>query len=174
MVLTPLRTQYPFDLKGVKSKSMSDIFRMRQQWEAFERVENYNDIIYQQLKLGNRSKPYYTFQSKDEINDYRNGQLLHISRYPDLPPSTFNSISERIMPDVYFYSPPPYETQSIKQNGTFSNAISSSEQTKIQNDNSIYMYVSSYNSAHQYKYIFPSNEEQLAYHRAEQRILTQR
>ena len=98
---------------------------------------------------------------------------MHITRYPDLPPSTFNSISERNMPDVYFYSPPPYETQSIKQNGTFSNAIPSSEQTKIQNDNSIYMYVSSYNSSHQYKYMFPSNEEQLAYHRAEQRILTQ-
>ena len=32
---------------------------MRQQWDTFERVENYNDVIYQYLQIGVRNKSYY-------------------------------------------------------------------------------------------------------------------
>ena len=46
----PLRTQYPFDTTGLKYVSMSDIMRFQRQWETFEKVENYNDIIYQKLQ----------------------------------------------------------------------------------------------------------------------------
>lgn len=171
MSIQPQRTQYVFDLSGVRSKSMGEIMRMRTQWDTFERVENYNDVIYQRLKLGNRDKMYYQFQDREEANDYKNGQQLHISRYPNLSPSTFNSISNKPMPNVVFSSPPPYVSHTIKPNGEFSEPISSSEQTGIVNDNTIYQHVSTYNSLHTYKYIFPSNEEQLAYHRAERLIL---
>ena len=108
MSIQPQRTQYVFDLSGVRSKSMGEIMRMRTQWDTFERVENYNDVIYQRLKLGNRDKMYYQFQDREEANDYKNGQQLHISRYPNLSPSTFNSISNKPMPNVVFSSPPPY------------------------------------------------------------------
>ena len=171
MSIQPLRTQYVYDLSGVRSKSMSDIIRMRTQWETFERVENYNDIIYQRLKLGNREKMYYQYKDREEANDYKNGQQLHIARYPNLPPSTFNSISNKPMPNVVFSTPPPYVSQTIKQNSDFSNSVPSSEQTSNKSDLTIYQHVSTYNSVHTYKYIFPSNEEQLAYHRAERLIV---
>ena len=163
----PLRTQYPFDTTGLKYVSMSDIMRFQRQWETFEKVENYNDIIYQKLQAGNRTQLYYQFSTSEELNDYRNGQLLHVKKYPTV---SFASISDRKMPNIVYDSPPPYITLPIKQNATFQVSKPASEKTEEVNDLAIYVHASTYNIQHTYKYNFPSNEEKLAYDRAEQRV----
>jgi hypothetical protein len=165
--LTPLRTQYLFDLSGVKFKSRSDILTMQRQWETFERVENYNDVIYQRFGVGNRGLTYYQFRDRSELNDYRIGQQLHEQRYPTAPAGTFASISTRAMPDVpvlisapnYTYLPP----RDINPPG----AVPAGVITTTVGDMSIYTYVSSFNATHYFKYNFVSDEERLAYHRAE-------
>ena len=54
----------------------------------------------------------------------------------------------------------------------FSTSMTSSEYMGQQSDMAVYVHVSTYNSQHKYKYIFPSNEEKMAYHRAERIILS--
>lgn len=167
--MEPLRTQYFFNLSGVRYKSRAELLKMQRQWETFERVENYNDIIYQRFAQGFRDKPYYQFVNREELNDYRNGQELHILRYPTLPAGTFDSISGRPMPDVPVLTQPPNYSQ-VSREILAPPSITSSERTEKTADMSIYMHVSTYNSAHVYKYIFQSNEEKMAYHRAERLI----
>lgn len=167
----PQRTQYPFDLSGVKFKSRIEILTMQRQWETFERVENYNDLVYQKFQTGDRSTPYYFFKDREELNDYRNGQQLHILRYPTLPPSTFDSISSRSMPNVAITArPPEYSMGTTPRGIALSTAITASEATTLATDLAIYEYVSSYNSEHVFKYSFTSDEEKMAYHRAERRV----
>lgn len=163
----PARTQYAFESSGYKSKSMSDIMRFRRQWETFERVENYNFNIYQQLLVGNRSELYYQFTTSEELNDYRNGQQLHSLKFPQI---SFKSISDSY-PNTSFEGPAPYVSQPIKQNASFLKAIPSSDKTEQVNDLAIYVYASTFNAGHTVQYNFPSNEEKLAYKRAEQKIL---
>ena len=161
------RTQYPFDIPGLRSKSQSEMFRLRRQWDTFEKVENYNYNIYAQLLQGNRSMMYYQFLDKEELNDYKHGQQLHMLRYPDV---SFQSISDQVLPDIVLGSPAPYVSNTSKQSANAIAATLASEHTMLQNDMTIYTHVSSYNAVHRYKYIFPSNEEKSAYHRAEQKI----
>ena len=168
--LKPLRTQYAFDLSGVKYKSRSDIFRMERQWNTFERVENFNDIIFQRFGLGLRDQTYYRFKDREELNDYRNGQELHILRYPYLPTSTFASISERPMPDVAVIIGAPTDSQ-IPRGLHYSTPILASVRTENEANLAIYTHVSTYNSAHVYKYNFASDEEKMAYHKAELTVL---
>ncbi len=167
--MEPLRTQYFFDLSGVRYKSRAEILKMQRQWETFERIENYNDVIYQRFALGYRDKTYWQFVNREELNDYRNGQELHVLRYPYLPAGTFDSISGRTMPDVPVLTQPPNYSQ-VSREIVSAPPITSSERTENAADMSIYMHVSTYNSAHVYKYIFQSNEEKMAYHRAERLI----
>ena len=171
MSYAPTRTQYPFDLSGVSCKSRGGLIVMRQQWETFERVENYNDIVYQHLQKGDRSKVFYQFPTRGELNDYRNGQELHILRYPWLPPCTFAPISQLPYPNVVFTNSVPIYNQVQKPCAPVSTAITSSEYQAQQSDISIYVHVSTYNAAHVYKYLFPSNEEQISYHRGERLVL---
>ena len=164
------RTQYPFDLSGVRCKSRGDVMIMQRQWNTFERVENYNDIIFQRISDGLRNMTYYQFVDRGELSDYNNGQQLHILRYPNLPPSTFCSISLKPFPNVPIISPAPVYAQDPKC-GQFSTSITESEKIGNNADMAVYVHVSSYNSSHVYKYIFTSNEERLAYHRAERQVL---
>jgi hypothetical protein len=169
---TPIRTQYIFDLSGVKYKTRADILRIQRQWETFERGENYNDIVYQKLATGNRETLYYQFRTRDELLDYRNGQELHVLRYPVLGAAgEFNSISNRAMPNVPVTTKAPEYSMAPTRGLNFSTSMSASELTSLNNDMTIYMHVSSYNSEHYFKYNFPSDEEKLAYHRAELRIM---
>ena len=174
MSYTPNRIAYPFDLSGVKFKSRIEILRMQQQWETFERVENYNDIIYQRFSAGDRSKTYYQFTNNAEKNDYRLGQQLHINRYPYLPSSTFDPISMRSMPDVAIRNAPPNYTISPMPLAYIPGAIPESITTMNAGDLTIYTYVSTFNGCHVFKYNFISDEERLAYHRGEQIIETAR
>ena len=166
------RTQYFFDLSGVRCKSRADTLIMQRQWNIYEQVENYNDIVYQRIQAGYRDRLFYQFVNRQEISDYRTGQQLHILRYPWLPPCTFDSISNRPFPKTPAIVPAPiFITQDLPC-GIPNNAISASEKTSQQSDMAIYTHVSSYNTEHTYKYIFTSNEEKMAYHRGEKQALT--
>ena len=164
---TPLRTQYPFDLSGVKFKSRGDILTMQRQWDTFERVENYNDVIYQRFGVGNRGLTYYHFRDRTELNDYRVGQQLHEQRYPTLPPGTFASISTRAMPDVPVRVSAPNYSYLPPRDITPAGAVPAGVLTTLTGDMAIYTYVSSFNATHYFKYNFVSDEERIAYHRAE-------
>ena len=85
---------------------------MQQQWNVFEQVENYNDVIYQRFELGLRDRTYYTFKNREEINDYRIGQELHILRYPGV---SFTPISNRPMPTVAVIREAPSYSQVPRQ-----------------------------------------------------------
>ena len=165
------RTQYCFDLSGVHCKSRRDILVMQRQWETFERVENYNDIVYQRINAGYRDRLFYQFVNRQELSDYKNGQQLHILRYPWLPSSTFDSISGKPFSSTPVIVPAPVFTQTPKDIH-FSTPMKASEKTEQQSDMAIYTHVSTYNTEHVYKYIFTSAEERIAYHRAERRVLS--
>lgn len=164
------RDQYFFDLSGVTCKSSGEIIKMRNKWNVFERVENFNDVIYQRFLRGEFDQQYYKFADSEELNDYRVGQSLHIMRYPWLNPMTFDSISNRPMPSVEVKIGLS-EFGQINRCIQAPPTITQKEATEQQSDLSIYVHVSTFNNAHVYKYAFTSMEEQLAYHRAERRIL---
>ena len=170
MSYSPTRTQYAFDLSGVKFLARSDILKRQRAWETFERIENYNDVIYQRFSAGDRSQTYYQFVDQAERNDYRYGQQLHISRYPWLPAAIFDSISGRPMPDVVVRIAAPNYTYSPSPLAPTKAAIPESVATDNAADMTIYANVSSFNSVHYFKYNFVSDEERLAYHRGERLV----
>jgi hypothetical protein len=163
------RTQYLFDLSGVRCKTRGDITVMQRQWDTFERVENYNDIIFQRIQHGYRDRLYYQFANRQELSDYNIGQRLHILRYPWLSSSVFCSISQRPITSTIVVPAPQY--MQIPKCTLFSTSVSASEKTEQMGDLATYIHVSTYNNQHTYKYIFTSAEERLAYHRAERQIL---
>jgi len=170
MALTPLRTQYPPQLSNIKHRSPIQTATLNRQWETFERVENYNDIVYQQLQLGNRGTLYYQFVNQAEQRDYTAGQTLHINYYTTLPASTFASISNRPMPDVPVLIKAPQCMPMVPIKATSLSAPAASATTTACADMAIYCTVSSFNASHVYQYNFPSAAEQLAYGRAEQAL----
>jgi len=171
MSYTVKRTQYPFDTTNIRCKSLKDILVMQRQWNTFERVENYNDIIFQRIQAGFRDAIYYQFIDHGELQDYNNGQQLHRLKFPSLPCSTFDSISSNDISPYPVLVPPPVMEVPAKCI-QFSTAMTESEKTGRGSDMAIYTHVSSYNSAHTYKYVFVSDAERLAYHRAERIVLT--
>jgi hypothetical protein len=169
-LLVPLRQQYPFDIPNLRYKSRSEVFRLQRQWDTFERIENYDDIIFQRISVGMRDKTFYQFKDDSEYKDYRAGHNLHVLRYPDLPPSLFEPIRHRPVPNVEAITELPYYSQ-VPRGLPDKKPLNSLDYSQIQSDNTIYTYVSSYNAAHVYKYNFTSDEEKMAYERAERRIL---
>jgi hypothetical protein len=173
------RQPFPFDL-SIKCKSRSEILAMQRQWDTFERIENYNDVIYNRFCQGLRDKPYYQYSNAAELNDYRVGQILHTNRYPMLTidpgistisgiyVSTLASISDRKIPNVAVIAGPSHYGQVSKCIQT-STIMTSAEYMAQQSENTIYIHVSTYNDSHKYKYIFTSDEEKMAYYRAERR-----
>lgn len=168
---SPTRLQFGFDLSGVKYKSRQQVMDLQRAWETFERIENENNIVFQRVSLGLRDKMYYQFRTREEMNDYKTGQTNHILRYPWLPPSIFDSISLQSVPYITPLNSPPNYSLAMNRGVLFSTAMTSSDYLAQQTDLTIYTHVSSYNSMHTYKYIFPSNEEKMAYHRAELIVL---
>jgi len=164
---TVKRTQYPFDTTNIKYKTRSEVLDLQRKWNTFEQVENYNDIIYQRFLIGLRNKTYYQFVSNAEFKDYRSGQELHQLKYPTL---TFDSISNRPMPDVATVSGPPQYIQLSRSTNPAVPAVDSSENTNSRAELAMYTYISTYNATHHYQYNFVSNEEQIAYNHIRQKI----
>jgi hypothetical protein len=167
------RTQYFYDLSGVKYKTKSDLLTLRRQWDTYERVENINFSIYKTILKG-IYQPWYVFASNEEASDYRVGQLLHVNRYPNIPSALFQSISLAPTPIPKDSGGPPRFAQAPSQIVS-ANPISEGQKTENNADMSIYIHVSTYNVLHStFTYQFQSNEEQLAYHRAEYRLYAAR
>jgi len=143
---------------------------LTRQWDTFERIENYNDIVYQKLQVGDRSTTYWQFVNASELKDYTAGQMLHINFYSTLPASTFSSISSRVMPNAKVITPAPSFSVSGPVCIPQTSAVPASENTQLQSDLTIYVNVSTYNHAHCYSYIFPSNEEFMAYNRGKDSV----
>lgn len=171
MSYTPQRTQYAFDLSGVKCKSRGDVLVLQRQWNVFEQVENYDDIVYQKLTVGDRSTLYYQFLSRQEATDYKNGQIAHCNRYPWLPPNTFNSIRQRALPIAATNVSPPTVDGPSRICKPFLPTQTSGEYLAKMADLNTYIHVSTFNSAHVYKYSFVSDDEKMAYYRAERLLL---
>jgi hypothetical protein len=167
MPLTPQRTQYPPQLSNIKFRTPIQTATLTRQWDTFERVENYNDIVYQQLQQGNRGTLYYQFSNQTDLKDYAAGQTLHVNYYSNLPASTFASISTRPMPDVPVLVRAPQCTPMVPIRATTLSAPAASATTMACADMAIFCTVSTFNSAHHYQYNFPSAAEQMAYGRAE-------
>ena len=163
------RTEWPYDLSGVKYKTKSDMIRLRTQWDTFERVENINFVIYLKFLSGNFSQPWYQFVTNTEAADYRAGQTLHISRYPNVPPVVFSSICFAPLPICTNNSGPAIYGQV--QTPTNVTPLTESQKTANNQDTAIYVQVSTFNVLHStFTYQFTSNEELMAYYRAELRI----
>ncbi len=176
MSLVPQRTQYPFaaltneqQLRIIgRNVPLIKRIMIQEQWNTFERIENYNDIIYQKYIAGNRSDLYYQFVNNQEMNDYRAGQLLHIQAYPDLPASTFQSGRDRPIP-VYNGGNLPIET-NVPRFVLNRPVPTASERAMATADMEVYTYVSTFNASHYLKYAFVDDDEKNAYERAEVRI----
>jgi hypothetical protein len=176
------RQPFAFDLSGVKCRSHTEVLKMQRQWETFERIENYNDVIYNRFCQGLRDKPYYQFRDMSEKNDYNIGQMLHINRYPwvsadpristiaGVPVSTLASITDRKIPNVEVIANPQNYSQVSKLCVPTSSILTSADYMAQQAENAVYMHVSTYNGTHKYKYAFPNDEEKLMYLRAERRV----
>jgi len=170
-VAAGVRTEYVYDLSGVKYRTKSDLLTLQRQWNTFEKVENYNFKIYLQFLSGDFRQTWYQFNNNTEVADYRVGQQLHVNRYPNLPPAIFQSISLAPLPICTNGSGPPTFKQTPAQ---IVSVPPITEGEKIENnaDMAIYVQVSSYNILHStFTYQFTSNEEQLSYYRAERRLL---
>ncbi len=166
---TPKRTQYPFGDVSTRYKSRSEILTMQDQWNTFERVENYNDIVYQKLELGLVSNMYYQFANDAEFKNYRAGQQLHIITYPNLPPGTFAPIRDRPMPAVAPKEGFPYTT-GVERFIVNTDVPTASETRAALADLEIYTYVSTFNATHALKYAFVDDVEKNAYERVELRL----
>ena len=170
---TPKRTQYPFGpastLLGLQYISSTTRLQIEIKWDTFERVENYDDIIYQQFEKGLRSNTYYQFVSNQERQDYLEGQRLHYKAYPALPTSTFCPIRDRPMPNVAILtSLPIYQN---RESCVPQRYVPTSSELAAQNmDLTIYTYVSTYNAIHVIQYEFQNDEEKLSYIRAQCRL----
>jgi len=163
------RTQWPYDLSGVKYKTKSDMIRLETQWNTFERVENINFLIYLRFLSGDFSKTWYQFVTNTEAADYRAGQTLHISRYPMVPPVVFSSICFAPLPQCKTSFPTIYGQVQLPSSAT---PIKESQKTENNHDMAIYVQVSTFNVLHStFTYQFASNEELMAYYRAELRVM---
>jgi hypothetical protein len=163
--MQPNRTQYPFSDVNIRYKSKNETLIMQNQWDTFERVENYDDVIYQLYETGDRSKTFYLFASDAEFKAYNAGQLLHITTYPNLAPSTFVSIRERPFPNVPIKTTLPYWTGV--ERFIVNNVVPTASEIALQQaDLEVYAGVSTYNVAHVLKYQFVDADEKAAYDRA--------
>lgn len=169
---TPLRTQYPFSASAYKFKTGAELLKLQRQWDTFERIENFNDLVYQRMTAGYYDKPYYLYTGRDEMVDFVSGQRLHIERFPDAAAAgEFIAISDRPKPTTPPISLPVQVDPQPPRGVPYSTIRSASDQARITNDLNTYIYVSTFNATHVYKHTFAGDEERFAYCRAERRVL---
>lgn len=165
-----VRTEYVYDLSGVKYRTKSDLLTLQRQWNTYEKVENYNFKIYLKFLGGDFAQTWYQFANNTEVSDYRVGQQLHVNRYPNLPSAIFQSISLAPLPICTNGSGPPIFKQTVAQIVS-QPTLTEGQKTENNADMAIYVQVSSFNILHStFTYQFGSNEEQLAYYRAQRRL----
>ena len=86
------RSTYSFIHETKAYLLQKDLITLRKQWDTFERVENYNSIVYSTL-LGKplsargdtvTDSVFYLFKGEGELLEYKQGQLDHIAEYPSV------------------------------------------------------------------------------------------
>jgi len=91
MPLEPARSTFCY--KNTSSLLTSaDIINRKQQWDTFERIENYNSAIHKRLTEIVPSPQnnvydgsiFYNFANQNERNDYLAGQRAHVLAFPNL------------------------------------------------------------------------------------------
>jgi len=89
--IAPMRSTFCFPESTMKYKSRLEIRQFREQWNTFERIENYNSIVRNKLaqtvppegKSGTSTPAFYQFQGSAEKTAYNLGQSAHTVTYPD-------------------------------------------------------------------------------------------
>jgi hypothetical protein len=157
------RTQFAFDLSGVKCKTRAEILRNQRAWNVYEMVENYDTQVYQKIQQGNRGTLFYQYKGSQEATDYKIGQQLHEMRYPYLQ---FTPVRNCPFPDIPSNTGIPNISGNPRSCSAFKPTQTSSDYLLKQTDMNTYIYVSTYNSQHVYKYLFVSDDEKMAYNRA--------
>jgi hypothetical protein len=87
----PVRSTFCFPESTMKYKSRLEIRQLREQWDTFERIENFNSIVLNKLaqtvppeaSSGTSTPAFYQFQSSAEKTAYNLGQSAHTVTYPD-------------------------------------------------------------------------------------------
>jgi hypothetical protein len=91
-IVMPMRSTFCFPASTMKYKSREEIRVLKEQWDTFERIENINSIVLNNLanKLpveassGESSSAFYQFTSSDEKTAYNLGQSAHTVTYPEV------------------------------------------------------------------------------------------
>jgi hypothetical protein len=82
--IVPARSTFCFKYDTRKFVSQNDIIALKRQWNTFERVENFNSIVYS--TISGSENPigiyFYSFLNQSELDDYKLGQANHIAEYP--------------------------------------------------------------------------------------------
>lgn len=90
--ILPFRSTFCFPASTMKYKSRMEIRNLKNQWDTFERIENINSIVRNNLANqlpveagGGPSEPaFYQFTGSEEKTAYNLGQLAHTITYPDI------------------------------------------------------------------------------------------
>ena len=72
-----------FDVSGFATLSIGTLLQYQTWWGTFERIQEYDTNVSTLRQAGNTSLTYYTYMTLTERNEYTNGRMLHIFRYPD-------------------------------------------------------------------------------------------
>jgi len=110
MPLEPMRSTFCYENTSA-NLTAADIIDRRKQWDTFERVENYNSAILNQLgetvpkpQNGERDgSVFYNFANQKERNDYLAGQRAHVRALPN--------VNDFVVP--YANKPIPYTSSVI-------------------------------------------------------------
>jgi hypothetical protein len=90
--IMPFRSTFCFPQSTMKFKSSVEILELKHQWNTFERIENINSIVQNNLanqlpveaSSGPSEPAFYQFTSSEEKTAYNLGQLAHTISYPDV------------------------------------------------------------------------------------------
>ncbi len=90
--IAPYRSTFCFPESSQQYKSQAELIKLRTQWDTFERIENYNSIVLNQLASivpveapnGVITPAFYQFINSAEKSNYNMGQLAHTVAYPDV------------------------------------------------------------------------------------------
>lgn len=180
--IIPQRSTFCFKHDTRAYLNFNEIMTMKKQWDTYERVENYNSIVYSTIvglsplpatptpvirpstiSTGSANIIFYNFQNQEELLDYNQGKLQHIAEYPD--------VSDFCVP----YSKKPTNIAGVfNSNGYFieksikSNLIDNSERLTNTTGRNLYVLVSTQKSLFpKSPYKFSGNDEYLLYKRYE-------
>ena len=87
----PARSTFCYSTTG-KFFSKQDLIDDKRRWETFERVENYNSIVREELANtvpatgtpSERGGVWYQFKDNQERIEYKMGQFAHVGKFPTL------------------------------------------------------------------------------------------